>query len=183
MYLGVFIFSLSLSASMVFNASVILPYVCPVFRIKSEYPEWLLLFLFLVHVLYIWSKMFGPFALPILVRNPRLHSFTHSLTHSLMELSPSWEAANCAATRELPIILWNRKVHRRVHMSPTYLLKIIKAWIIILFPKLFISSGNVRTCDVVQLSKQLLRNSNYVIFVWLQVFWLEERGTLIRGLW
>jgi hypothetical protein len=30
---------------------------------------------------------------------------THSLTHSLMEPSPSWEAANCAATRELPSIL------------------------------------------------------------------------------
>jgi hypothetical protein len=24
-----------------------------------------------------------------------------------MELSPSWEAANCAATQELPSILWN----------------------------------------------------------------------------
>jgi hypothetical protein len=32
-------------------------------------------------------------------------------THSLMELSPSWEAANCAATQELPSILWNPKVH------------------------------------------------------------------------
>jgi hypothetical protein len=27
-----------------------------------------------------------------------------------MELSPSWEAASCAATQELPIILWNPKV-------------------------------------------------------------------------
>jgi hypothetical protein len=30
---------------------------------------------------------------------------THSLTHSLMQLSPSWEASNCAATQELPTIL------------------------------------------------------------------------------
>jgi hypothetical protein len=30
------------------------------------------------------------------------------LSHSVMELSPSWEAANCAAIHELPSILWNR---------------------------------------------------------------------------
>jgi hypothetical protein len=35
-----------------------------------------------------------------------------------MELSPSSEAANCAATQELPSILRNPKVHRRVYKSP-----------------------------------------------------------------
>jgi hypothetical protein len=39
-------------------------------------------------------------------------------THTLTELSPSWEAANCAATQELPSILWNLNVHYCVHKSP-----------------------------------------------------------------
>jgi hypothetical protein len=38
--------------------------------------------------------------------------------HSLTELGPSWEAANCVATKKFPSILWNRKVNYRVQRSP-----------------------------------------------------------------
>jgi hypothetical protein len=40
------------------------------------------------------------------------------LLYILTELSPSWEAASCAATHEFSSILWNLKVHHRVHKSP-----------------------------------------------------------------
>jgi hypothetical protein len=54
----------------------------------------------------------------ITVRKSNWYLSNRPVTHSLMELNPSWEAANCAAARELPSILWNPEVHHRDHIRP-----------------------------------------------------------------
>jgi hypothetical protein len=48
-----------------------------------------------------------------------MSAITYLLTSLLMELSRSLRPAHSAATQEFPSILWNPKVHYRVHVFQT----------------------------------------------------------------
>ena len=46
-----------------------------------------------------------------------IYLLTYFLTYS-MERSPSWEANSSSVSQEIPRILWNPKVHYRIHQWP-----------------------------------------------------------------
>ena len=46
-----------------------------------------------------------------------LETFSYLLTYSIQR-SPSWKAGQFAANQETPHILWNQKVHNRIHKFP-----------------------------------------------------------------
>jgi hypothetical protein len=49
--------------------------------------------------------------------NKKSHFLTYLLTYS-MQQSTSWEADRFSASQEIPLILWNQRVHYRIHNSP-----------------------------------------------------------------
>ena len=68
---------------------------------------------------WVWRLLLGGGSLYQAARRQILDTYLLSflLTYS-MQHSPSWEANRSSASQEIPRILWNPKVHYRIHKCP-----------------------------------------------------------------
>jgi hypothetical protein len=106
--------------------------------------------------------------------NPYQSTLTHLLTHSLTKLNPFREAANCAASKELPSILRNPKVHYRVHKSPLLVPVLSHINQIHTIPSYFskIHPNNVHppTSRSSQWSLSFWRSHQYPIYIYIYIY-------------
>jgi hypothetical protein len=72
-----------------------------------------------------WATVTGVVSKSYQIFPRKQHLLTFSITYLLtysIEQSPSWEAFWFSARQEIPRILWNTKVHYRIHKCPYSLL-------------------------------------------------------------
>ena len=78
---------------------------------------------FSIFSLHLLQSVHSAFPVVMQVHTPRNQttwsklSYSYLLTHSMQQI-PSWEANRFSASQEITRILWNQKIHYRIHKFP-----------------------------------------------------------------